>query len=69
MLRILLFLLFMPFISMAQGSKNPFLTLKFDKVVMYDFEGGKGADLSIIDQKGQVGKIGKKNNGSLIAQQ
>ncbi len=60
MLRILLFLLFMPFISMAQGSKNPFLTSKFDKVVIYDFEGGKGADLSIIDEKGQLAKSVKK---------
>jgi hypothetical protein len=60
MLRILLLLLFMPFISMSQGSKNPFLSLKFDKVVMYDFEGGKDADLSIIDEKGRLAKSVKK---------
>ena len=37
-------------------TQNPFLNLKYDKVVMYEFEGGKGSDLSIIDNKGQLAK-------------
>jgi hypothetical protein len=36
--------------------KNPFLTLTYDKVIMYDFEGGKGSDLYIIDDNGQLAK-------------
>ena len=35
-------------------TKNPFLTIKFDKVKMYDFEGGNGSDLSIVDDKGEL---------------
>lgn len=37
-------------------SRNPFSTLKFDKVLIYDFEGGKGSDLYIIDEKGALAK-------------
>jgi len=36
--------------------QNPFATIKFDKVVMYDFEGGKDSDLSIVDDKGNLAK-------------
>lgn len=59
MWRILL-LLAMPLFSLSQSSKNPFLELKFDKVVMYDFEGGKGSDMSIINEKGQLATSVKK---------
>jgi hypothetical protein len=39
------------------SQKNPFSKLQFDKVVMYDFSGGKGAeDFSIINQKGKLAK-------------
>ncbi len=37
-------------------TKNPYLALKFDKVVMYDFEGGKDSDLYIINDKGELAK-------------
>jgi hypothetical protein len=55
----ILFLL-MPLLSLSQSSNNPFLKLKFDRVVMYDFEGGKGADISIINENGQLAKSVKK---------
>lgn len=45
--------------SKAQ-QKNPYATLKFDKVVMYDFEGGKGGDMYIVDEKGQLSKSIRK---------
>ena len=51
----LLFLLTLSLCSSGQTT-NPFATLKFDKVVMYDFDGGKGSDLAIIDGKGQLAK-------------
>ena len=35
-------------------TKNPFLTIKFDKVKMYDIEGGDGSDTSIVDDKGEL---------------
>ncbi len=57
---ILLLLLAIPFISIGQISKNPFLDLKFDKVIMYDFEGGKDADIFIVNEKGQLIKSIKK---------
>ncbi len=53
---ITLLLLAITFLSAHQEAKNPFLNLKFDKVVMYDFEGGKGSDLAIINDKGQLAK-------------
>lgn len=41
--------------------KNPFLALKYDRVVMYDFEGGKGAEsVFIIGDKGELAKTVKK---------
>ncbi|MEP7196519.1 MAG: hypothetical protein ABI851_08365 [Saprospiraceae bacterium] len=43
------------FFSNAQ-TKNPFDTLNFDKIIMYDLEGGKGIDLYIVDEKGQLAK-------------
>ncbi len=42
-----------------QKATNPFLNLKFDKVVIYDFEGGKDLGL-IIDDKGRLAKTVKK---------
>ncbi len=38
---------------------NPFLKLKFDKVVMYDYEGRKGSDLHIVEN-GKLAKSIKK---------
>lgn len=49
---IFLLILFLP----SKAQQNPFSTLKFDKVVMYDFAGGKGSDLYIVDNKGQLAK-------------
>ena len=46
----ILLLIAICFLSFQQA-KNPFLNLKFDKVVMYDFEGGKDLGL-IIDENG-----------------
>ena len=46
------------FLSFHQTS-NPFLNLKFDKLVMYDFEGGKDLGL-IIDDNGRLAKTVKK---------
>ena len=40
----------------SKSQNNPFLTLKFDKLIMYDFAGGKGSDLYIVDDKGQLAK-------------
>ncbi|MBY0477622.1 MAG: hypothetical protein K2Q24_08235 [Chitinophagaceae bacterium] len=60
MCRILLLLLAIPFISISQTSKSPFLELKFDKVIMYDFEGGKDADIFIVNEKDQLTKSIKK---------
>ena len=39
---------------------NKLSKLIFDKVVMYDFEGGKGIALHIIDEKGNLAKTVKK---------
>jgi hypothetical protein len=42
-------------------TKNPFLSLKFDKVIIYDFEGGKSEqDYSIVDDEGQLAKSIRK---------
>jgi hypothetical protein len=38
----------------AGQATNPFAKLKFDKVMMYDFNGGKGEDLSIINPSGRL---------------
>lgn len=43
------------------GQQKPFSTLRFDKVVMYDFSGGKGEGIiSIIDDKGNLAETVKK---------
>ena len=39
-----------------EQTKNPFLSLKFDEVIMYDFQGGKGSDLSIVEDNGKLAK-------------
>jgi len=39
---------------------NPFLTLKFDKVIMYDFEPSGGKGCSIVENNGQLTKNLKK---------
>jgi hypothetical protein len=41
-------------------SNIPLSKLKFDKVMMYDFEGGKESDLYIIDNSGRLAKTIKK---------
>ncbi len=37
-------------------AQNPFMKLKFDEVKMFEFHGGKGGDMSIIDQQGNMAK-------------
>jgi hypothetical protein len=55
--KILFFLLPLSFcISLNGQTKNPFLHLKFDKIVMYDFVGGKGSDLYIVNENGGLAK-------------
>lgn len=58
MRQVILFLIAICFLSFQQN-KNPFLNLKFDKVIMYDFEGGKDLGL-IIDDNGRLAKTVKK---------
>jgi len=36
--------------------KNSPLQFRFDKVMMYDFDGGLGSDMSIIDARGHIAK-------------
>jgi hypothetical protein len=36
--------------------KNSPLQLKYDKVMMYDFDGGIGSDMSIVDARGHIAK-------------
>ncbi|HZY35163.1 MAG TPA: hypothetical protein VFE53_00860 [Mucilaginibacter sp.] len=36
--------------------KNSPLQLKYDKVMMYDFAGGIGSDMSIVDARGHIAK-------------
>ena len=50
----MILLLITSFISANSQANNPFLKLKFDKVVMYDFEGTKGYNLYIVNEKGQL---------------
>lgn len=38
------------------GQQKPFATLKFDKVILYDFSGGKSVGTSIIDEKGNLSR-------------
>lgn len=52
-LRILL-LLFT--VSTAIYAQEKFLDITYDKVVMYEYDGGKGEDLSIIDPNGNFAK-------------
>ncbi|MNX78251.1 hypothetical protein D3C86_1098300 [compost metagenome] len=47
---ILLFLLS----TAVYSQKNPFVGLKYDTIVMYDFSGGKESDISIITDKGKL---------------
>lgn len=55
-MRLLGFLFFLILSITSKSQNNPFLTLKFDKLIMYDFAGGKGSDLYIVDDKGQLAK-------------
>ncbi len=43
-------------LTVSVTAQNPFTNLKFDKVIMYEFDGGKGGDMSIIDNKGKMAK-------------
>jgi hypothetical protein len=47
----------LPLLSSAQ-TKNPFLSLKFDKVVMYDYQ-PSGEDPALVDKSGQLVTIAK----------
>jgi len=49
-------LLFVFAYSASGQTSNPFLSLKFDKVVIYDFEGGKDLGIYIVDEHGQFAK-------------
>ena len=46
-------LLFSPIISFG-NAKNPYSKLKFDKLIMYDFSGGKGWNEYVVDKKGNL---------------
>lgn len=52
---ILLLISFLVFTS-GFGQANPFTKLKFDKVIAYDFSGGKESDLSIVTPAGKLSK-------------
>ena len=58
------FIILIPFVILAISAngqiKSSYTSLKFDKLVMYDYEGGKGPDLYIVDEKGQLAKSIKK---------
>jgi len=55
---IIFFFIFPPFVS--GEIKNPYKTLKFDKVIMYDFSGGKDWNEYIVNDKGQLASSIKK---------
>jgi hypothetical protein len=60
-MRIYLIILFLVTSTAAGAQKgNPFSNLQFDSVVVYDFNGGKGSDLSIIDSKGALARSVRK---------
>lgn len=42
--------------SPFEKTENPYLTLQFDKVIMYAFSGGIGSDQSVVDLKGHLAK-------------
>jgi hypothetical protein len=52
----IIFLILIIFNTAYGQGDNPLAKLEFDKVVMYDFDGGKGSDLYIVDNKGQFAK-------------
>ena len=53
----LFFYIFFLFTTLVFCQKNPFTKLQFDKVIIYDFSGGKGEeDFSIINEKGKLAK-------------
>jgi len=61
-MRLIVYILSLIIAISSKGQvQNPFQTLKFDKVIMYDFKGGKGSDLYIVDDKGQLAKSISKN--------
>jgi hypothetical protein len=54
-MRFIIIVFLLAFFATVNGqSNNPFAKLKFDKLVMYDFTGGKGGDLDIIDDNGKL---------------
>lgn len=60
-MRLFFFYLFLFVNLFGYGQKStPFAKLTYDKVVMYDFEGGKGTDLYVINADGQLAKNVKK---------
>jgi hypothetical protein len=46
--------------SLFGQTSNPFISLKFDKVVIYDFEGGKDLGIYIVNEHGQFAKTIRK---------
>ena len=55
----ILFLLTLSVLLKGQ-TNNPFLKLNYDKVIMYDFDGTKELNLSIVDNNGELAKSIKK---------
>jgi hypothetical protein len=53
--KLIVFLIVFFSISINHG-QNPFVKLEFDEVKMFEFHGGKGGDMSIIDASGNMAK-------------
>ncbi|MES2111557.1 MAG: hypothetical protein V4577_22555 [Bacteroidota bacterium] len=51
-LALLMFLL----LAKHTTAQNPLLRLKYDKVMIYGFQGGIGSDMSIVDERGHLAK-------------
>ncbi|KQK25577.1 hypothetical protein AR438_08195 [Chryseobacterium aquaticum] len=61
MIKKIFFGLFLMVSNASFSQEKPFSTISFDKVVLYDFSGGKGEGIiSIIDNKGNLAKTVKK---------
>jgi hypothetical protein len=56
MMKHLIFFLLLVVPLFAGAQKNPYLSLSYDSVVMYEFDGGKGSDMSIINDSGGLAR-------------
>ena len=52
-------------LASQRQEKNPFLSLKFDKVIMYDYQ-PLDEDLSLVDDKGQLATTVKSKGRALL---